>query len=1046
NFLQDSLIRLKGFQEGVQKFGLDADPDLIVHGNHSLPRGREVIEDVLRRGVQFSAVLASNDESAIGAIEALHQAGLMVPQDVAVIGFDDRFEAKAQVPVLTTIHHPMYEMGYQSAHLLIERIQGRVSPDTIVKIPTRLVIRESCGCQAGVRLVETPPEQPANDPEQLRVRLARQITAELDQELQELRLPELEYLSERIVDAFLQGLSRGSLDAFEQTLSQVLHRAAMLDDDLFIWQKVVSVLSEHLGETLNLYESNCSSRQIEDQFHRARLAISEAARSQFYRTTVERNERVDQIGRLTSRLFAARNEEHIFQTLAQDLPGVGIRHAAVAFYQPEGEDPCAISVLPQRAPFPTRAFPPKGLYETDKPFSLAILPLVSGKEEFGYIAFDAASMDYLALIAYQVLAAIQGVRLFQQAIDARQVAEEQRHLAEEANRSKSRFLSMVSHEIRTPLNLISGLSDMLLKESQQVGGDKVQIHKDDLERIYVASRHLDGLIQDVIELTSLDVGRLKLNMEPLDLSEVLQSVAVIGKQLARDKGLAWSAEFAGDLPRVLGDRTRLRQVTLNLVNNAVKFTAQGKVSLTAFTENNRITVAVNDTGLGIPVEEQETIFDDFSQSTRTSTRGYGGLGLGLAISRRLVELHGGVLDVCSSGEENLGSMFFYNLPVIPSTVETPALDQPGGKVQRVLILVKAEQDASLLHNYLQKQGFEAGLLAVDEGSDWLTELGGFHPDAVVLDGELTAERGWEILRIVKEKSGLADVPVLFFTLNESGNWGSFLEMDYMVKPIEAANLAEILMSLDLMKQSEDEDWEAKEKTVLVADDDPGIRNLHSRIVAAQSQRNRVLEAANGREALDLIRQERPDLVLLDLMMPEMDGFAVLEAMREDESSRNIPVVVVTGQRLTEEDMARLNAGVTHVLAKGVFTPDETLRALSETLQRKHRPGTESQRLVLKAMAFIHAHYPEGLSRADVAAHVGVSERHLSRCFQQEVGLTPMTYLNRFRVKVARALLDAGAMSITDVALEVGFSTGGYFTRVFRDEMGVSPRAYLQSRC
>ena len=123
-------------------------------------------------------------------------------------------------------------------------------------------------------------------------------------------------------------------------------------------------------------------------------------------------------------------------------------------------------------------------------------------------------------------------------------------------------------------------------------------------------------------------------------------------------------------------------------------------------------------------------------------------------------------------------------------------------------------------------------------------------------------------------------------------------------------------------------------------------------------------------------------------------------------------------------MARLNAGVTHVLAKGVFTPDETLRALSETLQRKHRPGTESQRLVLKAMAFIHAHYPEGLSRADVAAHVGVSERHLSRCFQQEVGLTPMTYLNRFRVKVARALLDAGAMSITDVALEVGFSTGG----------------------
>jgi signal transduction histidine kinase/DNA-binding response OmpR family regulator len=804
---------------------------------------------------------------------------------------------------------------------------------------------------------------------------------------------------------------------------------------------------------ISLTHSALSSQAIADMLDQSRVAISEVARGQLYRNTVLKNAQANQLGLMFSRFFAARSENEIFDVLAQGLPSVGIRPALVAYYQAEGDDPVAWSVLQppgslpaEIARFPSREFPPRGIFPTDKPFSLALLPLSAGDYRLGYMVFDTSSMEYNAQIVRQLLAAIQGVRLYQEAVDARKQAEEQRQIAEEANHSKSRFLSMVSHEVRTPLNLISGLSDMLLKQSEKVGPGEYRIHQEDLDRIYVTSRHLDELIQDVIELSSLDVGHLKLSMDRLDLREVLDSVAVIGKQLAHTKGLGWSAEIAGDLPRVLGDQTRLRQVILNLVNNAVKFTTNGRVTLTAFAENSRITVAVNDTGLGIPVEEQDAIFDEFRQSTRTSARGFGGLGLGLAISRRLVELHGGKLGVCSSGAENQGSMFFFSLPVIDEPVNLAPIDSPSGDLQRVMILVKETPGSNLLQDYLERQGFEVSVQAAGDGADWLCDLPDCQPDAVVLDGALTAERGWDILRQLKEKSSMANVPVLFYTLNEADQSGAFLEVDYMVKPIEAANLAEILISMDLQNDLNDEEWTGDDKTILIADDDPGIRNLHSRIVAAQSQHNRVLEAHDGREALNLIRSAHPDLVLLDLMMPEMDGFAVLEAMREDEASRNIPVVVVTGQRLTEEDMARLNAGVASVLAKGIFTPDETLQALSATLQRKRRPGTETQRLVLKAMAYIHTHYNQVLSRGDVASHVGVSERHLSRCFQQEVGLTPMTYLNRFRVKVARGLLDAGDLSITDVALEVGFSTGGYFTRVFRDEMGVSPRAYLQSKC
>jgi AraC-like DNA-binding protein len=179
------------------------------------------------------------------------------------------------------------------------------------------------------------------------------------------------------------------------------------------------------------------------------------------------------------------------------------------------------------------------------------------------------------------------------------------------------------------------------------------------------------------------------------------------------------------------------------------------------------------------------------------------------------------------------------------------------------------------------------------------------------------------------------------------------------------------------------------------------------------------------------------------MMPVLDGFAVLEEMRKIESTRNIPVVVITGQSLTKEDMSRLNSGVASVLGKGMFSVAETLQHLADALAHKRKPGSESQHMALKAMAYIHAFYTEPISRRDVAAHVGLSERHLTRCFHQEVGLTPITYLNRYRVKQAKVLLDAGEKGITEIAVEVGFSSSSYFTRVFRDEAGVSPREYLR---
>jgi YesN/AraC family two-component response regulator len=221
--------------------------------------------------------------------------------------------------------------------------------------------------------------------------------------------------------------------------------------------------------------------------------------------------------------------------------------------------------------------------------------------------------------------------------------------------------------------------------------------------------------------------------------------------------------------------------------------------------------------------------------------------------------------------------------------------------------------------------------------------------------------------------------------------------------------------------------------------------MHARIVQTWSPKCRVWKARNGREALDMIRMERPDLVLLDLMMPELDGFGVLESMQSEAYTRDVPVIVLTAQALTQADMARLNRGVTNVLNKGLFSVEETLTHVEAALARNKHLGSEAQRLVRKAMAAIHEQYAEPISLKQIARAVGVSKEYMARCFHQETGMTVVTYLNRYRIGQAKARLEAGETNLTAIALEVGFSSGPYFSRVFRQEVGMPPSAYRQAR-
>ncbi|MBN1890051.1 MAG: substrate-binding domain-containing protein [Thermoflexales bacterium] len=938
--------RLRAYLGGVRTCGLEADPRLVVRGHHYIEGGQQAVRQLLDAGVPFTAVLASNDESAIGAMWALKAAGLRVPQDVAVVGFDDRPEAMAQIPPLTTVHVSIFERGHRAVEMLLARLEGQAGEDDVICLPARLIVRASCGCGS--------PSAPAGQAQATlngaartaaASALAPAVTEAALARVRRLDPGEVSLLCQRLVEAFVSSLRQMDPVPFRQAVEDLLARVEKVGDDAHVWQAAISALRAQLGRAEKTPLAGQELRAAEDMLDEARIAISESVRRQYMQRGVDEAWFSGQVRVLNTRLLTGLDEEQIFDILAEHLPQVGIQHAVLAFFQAEEGDELAWSFLrsiPYRddVPFrcPTRQFPPAGLYPAGEPFCLAVLPLHVQDTVRGFVAFDAArTFEPCAVITLQLAGALKTAWLYREAVEGRR-------LAEEANRLKSRFLSTVSHELRTPLSLIVGLSE-LLSRPEGVEGSLPEPYRRDAERIYASAQHLDGLIRDVLDLARSERGELHLAREPLDLVEALQATAAVGEQLARDKGLDWRVEMPPRLPLVYGDQARLRQVALNLLTNAVKFTETGGVALRLKAGRESVTLEVSDTGLGIAPEEQEAIFDEFRQSARTVGRGYGGLGLGLALARRLAELHGGRLGVRSSGQEGGGSTFYLMLPTLES----------------------------------QPARLEALPVA----------------DRIVLLG-----------------------------------------VDYLTKPLGTAELAHALMRQRLPPGKS-----APAKTILLVDDEPAILDMHARIVQSQSPSYRVLKVRNGREALELMRRERPDLVLLDLVMPELDGFGVLEAMQGELTIRDIPVIVLTAQVLGEQDMARLRRGVAAVLGKGLFSPQETLARVEQALARSHQLGDETQRLVRKAMAFLHEHYAEPLSVEDLARHVGMNEDYLTRCFRREIGLTPVAYLNRYRVNRAKTLLAAGGKTVTEVAREVGFSNSGYFSQVFRREVGASPRQY-----
>ena len=519
------------------------------------------------------------------------------------------------------------------------------------------------------------------------------------------------------------------------------------------------------------------------------------------------------------------------------------------------------------------------------------------------------------LTAEQRLKDELAVKLEEAVLRERELAEA-RAAAESANRSKSTFLANMSHELRTPLNAIIGYGEMLEEEAEE--REQTDLVPD-LQKIQSAGKHLLNLINDVLDLSKIEAGRVDMYVEAVEVDSLVRDALSTVQPLVEQNGNSLVVNLEDDLGVMYSDITRIRQCLFNLLSNACKFTENGTVTIDVLRERadegEWINFSITDTGIGMSEEQLSKLFEAFSQADSSTTRKFGGTGLGLAITRRLCRMMGG--DVSVESELNKGSTFTIRVPVDMRARTIPEQPVEGEEAVAVgvqphggaMVLVVDDQEAprDLMTRSLSKHGFK--VVAAASGEEGLRLARELKPAVITLDIVMPHLDGWAVLQELKADPDLADIPVIIVSIVDDKNLGLALgAVDYMTKPIDWNRLIAMLTKYTSGR---------KDVGVLVVEDDGQTRELIRR--ALEKDGWQVSEAENGRAALDEIEKQMPGLVVLDLMMPVMDGFEFLAEFRKKEEGATVPVIVVTAKDLTSEDRQLLQGNVERIIQKGEYS-------------------------------------------------------------------------------------------------------------------------------
>ena len=557
--------------------------------------------------------------------------------------------------------------------------------------------------------------------------------------------------------------------------------------------------------------------------------------------------------------------------------------------------------------------------------ALLAVPMVRADQVVGALVvrrrgageFPGTVVRLLETFATQSAIAVDNARLF------REIQDKGREL-ELASQHKSQFLANMSHELRTPMNAIIGVSEMLLEDAQELGHDD---EVEPLSRILRAGRHLLALINGILDLSKIEAGKMDLDLETFPIEALVRDVATTVGPSAQKNRNRVEVRCAPEVGVMHADETRIRQALLNLASNAVKFTEGGLVTIAAGRDGpDWVEFRVTDTGIGMTPDQMARLFEDFSQADSSTTRRYGGTGLGLAISRRFCRMMGG--DITVQSVSGNGSVFTIRLPaaVKGAAAVTRASASVGIAVSReaqdrgrhILVVDDDPTVRDLMVRHLTKEGFS--VLTAADGTEALAQARRAHPAAITLDVMMPGIDGWTVLAAIKGDPELADIPVVLVTIEEDRQRGYALgASEYLVKPVDRRRLVDSLRSL----------CGATTGRVLLVEDDDATRATIRQMLTRDGWE--VSEAGNGREALERLEAGRPDAIVLDLMMPEMDGFEFLAHLRNHAQWRTVPVLVATAVELSEEDLVRLNGQVVQVIRKIGQSPDALLRDLATAL-------------------------------------------------------------------------------------------------------------------
>lgn len=492
-----------------------------------------------------------------------------------------------------------------------------------------------------------------------------------------------------------------------------------------------------------------------------------------------------------------------------------------------------------------------------------------------------------------------------------------RRVAETANLTKSQFLANMSHELRTPLNAIIGYSEMLQEQAAEDGKDG---YSADLEKIRSAGRHLLSLINDVLDLSKIEAGKMELFLEDFTVAGMMNDVATTVVPLIEKNGNRIAVRQADDLGSMRADVTKVRQILLNLLSNASKFTEKGEIGLTGRREGREIVLEVRDSGIGLSPEQCARLFEAFAQAEASTSKKYGGTGLGLAISRQFCRMMGG--DITVTSELGKGSTFTIRMPdevlPIPEVRPLPPLVLAGGDGPLILVIDDDPASRELVQRHLTKAGYRTEGAA--DGLTGLRMARELRPAAIMLDVVMPQMDGWSVLSALKADPDLADIPVIMATILDEKPLGLALgASDYLTKPVDRDRLASVAARFAGRKGAR----------VLIVEDDEAARVTMRRILEREGWSP--VEAEDGLTGLDRVAEEAPALILLDLMMPNMDGFTFLSKLRENPAWKAIPVIIVTAMELTGEDRKRLNGGVQQILQKGSYSPEALMDELRNVL-------------------------------------------------------------------------------------------------------------------